>query len=394
MTIKILHVITGLGTGGAERMLQKLVCDLRARGHENHIVSLTSIGPIGRQLMKVGFKVDALGMTSVLHLPAAITRLGRILRQTKPDILQTWLYHADLTGCLAHWWSRSPATLIWNLRCSDMELGNYALSTRLARRMAIWLSHRPWAMITNSVAGQRHHAALGYRPPRWEYIPNGFDLSIYRPMPGSRTIQDEIGLPSDAFLVGMVARHDPMKDHEAFLLMAKLVLTKRPQTHFVLIGKGCTIETPIFAKAAEQLKGHLHLLGERSDIDRLLPSLDLFVLSSAYGEGFPNVLGEALACGLPCIATDVGDTAAILGDCGICVPPRDPARLADAVLTLIDAPPSTLQELRQKARRRAEDHFALEAVGDRYCRLYQEAIGDTFQQPPPFGANPSPGGGL
>ncbi|HEX6958393.1 MAG TPA: glycosyltransferase [Ferrovibrio sp.] len=372
MTIRILHLITDLEVGGAERMLERLILGMDRAQFENIVVSLTDQGPIGRHLLQAGIPVHALRMRGVTSLPRAMRDLHRLLQRKQPDILQTWLYHADLVGTLVQIFADTKARLIWNLRCSDMQLGNYALSTRLTLMAVAALSRRPAAIITNSEAGRRHHAGLGYRPPRWELIPNGFDLDAFRPQPqAGGAFRAALGLPPEAKLIGMIARFDPVKDHATFLAMAERLAPQVPAAHFLLIGRGCDPATPLFAAAAQRLAGRLHLLGERGDVQQLLPGLDLCVLSSA-SEGFPNVLGEALACGVPCLATDVGDAALVLGDCGTIVPPRDPAALAKAAGEILGWSAEHRAQMQRRARHRAERHFSLPVAVERYEMLYRE----------------------
>lgn len=374
MTLRILHLITGLGTGGAEHMLEKLAGGMDRAQFSSAVISLTGEGAVGPRLRRSGIPVHALGIRGWQDVPGALLTLRRLVDDIQPDILQTWLYHADLVGTLVHWLARSPAALAWNLRCSDMNLADYALSTRLVLRAVVAISARPAFVVTNSEAGRRHHAALGYKPRRWVDIPNGFDTSLFRPRPeASSALRAELGIPERTPVVGMVARLDPMKDHDTFVAMAGILAARHPEMRFVLVGRGCTAAAPLLAAAQRRLEGRLHLLGERQDIPMLLAGMDVGVLTSAYGEGFPNVLGEALATGLPCVATDVGDAAAILGDCGIVVPPRDAAALAAGVETLLARGDAERSAAQQRARRRAEENFSLQAAIRCYESVYSEA---------------------
>lgn len=374
MTIRILHLITSLDTGGAERMLEKLVTGMDHGRFRNVVVSLKDEGVIGPRLRQAGIAVHALGMRGGIALPGRMLALARLIANMQPDILQTWLYHADLAGTLAHAFSGSRSLLAWNLRCSDMNLADYAASTRLVLRADAVLSRRPAFIITNSEAGKRHHVALGYRPKRWIDIPNGFDMTVFRPQPDAAgALRRELGLPDTARLAGMLARLDPMKDHGTFIAMAEQLAGRESDLHFLLAGRGCTAANAMLAAARQRLGGRLHLLGERQDVPALLAGLDVFLLTSAYGEGFPNVLGEALATGTPCVATDVGDAAAILGDCGIVTKPRDPQALAAAVMQVLARSPEQRAEMQSLARRRAEENFSLPTIVARYEAVYAEA---------------------
>lgn len=239
-----MHVITGLQTGGAERMLEKLVTGMPRTAYENIVVSLMDDGVIGPQLRAGGIAVHSLGIHSIFSLPSGLLRLHRLLRQYRPQILQTWLYHADLVGVAGGLLHRD-AKLVWNIRCSDMDLTQYNATTRLILRLLALCSARPDLVIGNSDTGRRHHIGLGYRARRWAVIPNGFDLEKFRIDPqAAPALRRSLGLAENVRLVGMVARFDPMKDHAAFVDMATRLHRDRPDTHFLLAGRGCDAGTP------------------------------------------------------------------------------------------------------------------------------------------------------
>lgn len=369
--VKVMHLITSLQVGGAERMLEKLATAMDPAGITNIVVSLQDPGPIGRQLQAQGIAVHALDIRGPFSLPAGLFRLWRLLRRHRPRILQSWLYHADLVALLARRLVPS-ARLLWNIRCSDMNLADYGFGTRLVLRLLALASPLPDLVISNSESGRRHHDAIGYRARRWEIIPNGFDLDRFQPDPqAAARLAALLGLPAGTRMIAMVARFDPMKDHATFIAMAERLRTTHPDLHVLLAGRGCDAGNPMLAQAAARADGRLHLLGPRDDIAAILAGIDLLVLSSAYGEGFPNAVGEALACGTPCLGTNVGDVATIIGDCGAIVPPRDPAALAAAAARLLDMPAAERDGLRRRARQRAAENFALPVIVARYESLYR-----------------------
>jgi glycosyltransferase involved in cell wall biosynthesis len=270
------------------------------------------------------------------------------------------------------------AKLLWNLRCSDMDMQKYSVSTRWVLRGLTMLSQRPARIISNSEAGRLHHIGLGYRESGWTILPNGFDLAKFGPRDAVRQqIREQLGIGETDFLIGMIARHDPMKDHANFFAMARQLAQQRSNVHFVLVGRGCQPNRAWTAEAQAELGQRLHLLGERKDVPDLLAALDVMTLTSAYGEGFPNVLGEALASGIPCVATDVGDAARILGDAGLVVPPHDPAALVNAVERILAMPVAERDAWRQQMRRRAEQEFSLHDVTGKYEALYREILAGT-----------------
>lgn len=364
-TVPLLHLITGLGAGGAEAQLVRVAGGLAARGWPVIVAALDGRGPRAEALRAVGVPVHDLGMRGGLPDPLAVARLIRLIRRTRPGVLQSWLYHADLIGTLAAALTGVPH--LWNLRCSDMDLRRYGLGTRLTVGALRFLCRRPLGIVVNSAAGIAAHAARGWKPGHWIPIPNGFDLDHWRPDPAARfVLRQRLGLDADTRLIAHVARADPMKDHAGFFAALLRLLPARPDLHAVLIGRGTEHLAPPPA-----LLGRVHALGECGDVHHLLPGADLACLSSAFGEGFPNVLGEALACAVPCVATNVGDCAVIIGSAGTIVPPRDPGALAAALADLIDRAPAERARMGEIGRARVAAEFALPVVLDRYEQLYR-----------------------
>ena len=381
--IKILHLITDLATGGAEIMLHKVLSRLDRSQFLNTVVSMTDGGNLGEQIEALQIPVFTLGLRRGIPNPLAVMRLVRLLRVERPHILQTWLYHSDLLGLVAGKLSRVPV-IAWNVRCSDMNLQHYPRLTGLVLRALVRLSRFPEIVIFNSNAGWRFHQSLGYHPRRWVVIPNGFDLDEFYPDSEARfTFRKEIKLPPEAVLVGLIARYDPMKDHQTFLRAVASVLDRRREVRFVLIGHGVDESNPELVAEIRNynLSPHLHLLGARADVRKIMPALDVVVLSSAYGEGFPNVLGEAMASGIPCIVTNVGDAAAVVGDTGRVVNARDAVELAAAMAEIVDMPHEGRRSLGRAARSRVEEYFSLPSVVGQYELLYQQLAGGLADSP-------------
>jgi glycosyltransferase involved in cell wall biosynthesis len=370
---RIMHLITGLGTGGAEAMLAKLLEGMDSERFESQVLSLITPGPTAEGIRAAGIPVEHLGMQRGVPTPSAFGKLCRLLRKHKPHVLQTWLYHADLMG-LAAAHLTGTRRVFWNLRCSDMDLSKYRATTRLTVKLNARLSHMPQLILSNSQAALDHHRSMGYRPRRELVIPNGFDTRRFRPDPeAGLRLRREWGLPSDALVVGLVARLDPMKGHEVFFAMAEGLAKKRAEVHFVLCGDHMEWSNAEVAKmaAADVLQKRTLLLGRRSDVPAVLAAMDVFALSS-HSESFPNVLGEAMACGVPCVTTDVGDAAHIVGETGKVVPPADPGALCDAVDAMLGLSPEERKALGDAARKRIENLYSLDAVVGQYEALYSE----------------------
>jgi len=368
--IHIVHIISDLDAGGAEVMLAKLVGGMDRARFSSTVISLTDRGQLGEQIESLGVAVHTLGMRRGWPDIRALPRLIRLLKILNPTIVQSWLYHADLLSTLAVKFSGLPI-LVWNVRCSDMDLKHYRPLTRWVQWvLALW-SAAPAAVVVNSEAGRLQHERLGYHPQRWDVIPNGFDTQQFHPDSSTRLARrKEWEVPDDTVVVALIARVDPMKDHAAFLAAAQEVVGARRNACFLLVGKDT--QTLAQAVAAKGLTDRVRLLGYRKNIECLLPGVDVVCLSSAFGEGFPNVLGEAMACGVPCVSTDVGDARSIIGDIGLVVPARTPASLALAIIDLIDRGPAAREHLGRASRVRIETEYSLARIVDRYTALYSD----------------------
>lgn len=371
--IKILHLITGLDTGGAEVSLQRLTNGMDRDQFENVVVSLTGPGPLTTVIRDQGIRVEVINMSRALPSPAALWRLYRLLRVEQPDILQTWLYHSDFFGLFAGWAARVPK-ISWNIRCSNMgeEYRNGINGALL--RLLVWLSRYPDTIVANSYAGLEEHIALGYHANNWTVLQNGFDLDVFKPDSTARTfLRQELGLPTDAFLVGLIARYDPMKDHSNFLTAAADLHATDPDVHFVLAGAGIDLKNDDLSNLVDQfgIRHRVHLMGRRSDVPRLNAALDVATCCS-LGEGFPNIVGEAMACATPCVVTDVGDAAQIVGDTGIIVPPVDSKALATGWRDMISKGPEGRASLGMRARLRIKSEYSLARSVERYQEFYTE----------------------
>jgi glycosyltransferase involved in cell wall biosynthesis len=368
----VLHLITTLDVGGAEMSLLNLVSRMDDTRFRSHIVCLSEMGPVGEKLLEHGIPVRALNMPKGRVTIRGLVRLRRLIREIKPDILQTWMYHADLLGILFGRWCGS-FPICWNIRCSNMALTEYPLSTRITVKLCTVLSRLPDVIIANSKDGERYHRRMGYKGKRWAVIPNGFDLGLFQPDGRAKEwLAQELGLDVHHPLVfiGYIARFDPMKDHPTFLHAASQLLKTKREVHFVLAGRNVERDNRgIVERIPHELEAHFHLLGERNDIERITAALDV-ACSVSFGEGFPNVIGEAMACGVPCVVTDVGDSGFIIGETGVLVRPRDSKGLSDAWHKLLELGATGRAELGRAARQRIRDCFEIVKTVKRYEMLY------------------------
>lgn len=369
--MKVLHLIPSLGIGGAERALVNLVTRLDCNSFESVVVSMTEDMPLASVLDAAGIAYRTLGMSRGRIALGATRRLRRVLQNERPAVLQTWLYHADLLGLVAASSLAGAPVLSWNVRCSNMDLQQYRPLTRWVLALLARFSSRPAAVIVNSEAGRLYHARLGYRPREWVLIPNGFDTQRFVPDKLARSaVRSEFGIASDAPLFGMIGRRDPQKDHRAFLDAAVHVRARLPHARFVLVGKN--VPTLAADVAGRGLGDAVILSAQRDDMPRLMATLDINCLASAFGEGFPNVLGEAMSCGVPCVTTDVGDAANIVAGTGRVVPPRQPLALAAAMIELWEEGRSARLVRGEAARARIVEHYSLNHVVARYAELYRK----------------------
>jgi len=376
--MRIVHIITGLTTGGAEMMLYKLLSQINSDEFESEVICLTDAGPIADEIKMLGVPVHALGMKRGNPFPFALIRLTLLLREKKPDLVQTWMYHSDLIGGIAAKLA-GGIKIIWNIRQADIGTDSHKRSTiwiaKVCEKISSWL---PDKIICCSHAALEFHSSLGYAKEKMLVIPNGFDLDAFQQDQDSRgSVRKELGLDEEACLVGLVARFHPQKDHRNFIQAAELIRRSNSSVQFMLCGKNVNnenIQLKQWIKQAE-LEDCFHLLGIRKDVSRLVAAMDVAVSSSLGGEGFPNVIGEAMACSIPCVVTDVGDSALIVGDTGQVVAAKDSEALATAIIELLQASPEFREELGTQARLRVVKNYSLDSVVKKYEAVYRGVAG-------------------
>lgn len=353
-------------------MLARLLTQFDPNDAEHVVVSMTAGGAVARQIAAQGIRLIALDMRPGRANVVQLLKLVRILRTIRPDILQTWLYQADFVGLVVGTIARVPA-VVWNIRCSEVDLKQYSWTLPLLLRFLALTSRWPAAIVCNSASGRSVHERLGYRPRRWALIPNGLDPDTFKPCPAARSqFRNELGVADSVPLVGLVARMDPMKDHPTFLRAAAVVAARQADARFVVAGRGVA-ESDMLRDLGEKLgiAGRVHLLRERQDVPRVLAAFDVAV-SSSDSEGFPNMVLEAMACGTPCVVTDAGDSAAIVADTGVVVPRRDPEALADGIIRVLSMKADDREILTRAARTRVLQEYSLDRAAVRYQELYRE----------------------
>ncbi|MDE2125506.1 MAG: glycosyltransferase [Armatimonadetes bacterium] len=372
--MRVTHIMPALDTAGAEKMLLRLLANGDASRFEYAVISLTEPGEIGDSIASLGIPVKALGMKRGVPDPRGILWLARWLRSTRPDVVQTWMYHADLVGGLAARLA-GGIPVAWCIRQTNLDPAVNRRIIMLSARLCARLSRRiPAAIVCCSEATAASHRAFGYSADRMLVLPNGYDLIEYAPDEEARvSVRQELGVPPDALLIGLMARFHPQKDHSNFLRAAAIVASSTPQAAFVLCGHQVTAGNKDLAAwiADTGLTGRVRLLGHRLDMPRIAASLDVAV-SSSQGEGFPNAIAEAMCCGVPCVVTDVGGSAELVGDTGTVVPARDAAALAAGINAMLIKGASWRRQQGLAARARVEARFSITSVAARYESLYAD----------------------
>jgi glycosyltransferase involved in cell wall biosynthesis len=370
----VLHVITGLGNGGAEGVLYRLVTGKSTKKHV--VVSMTDMGKYGPMLQSNFIDVYNLNMPRGRVTLSGIFRFYKILMNLKPNVVQTWMYHSDLFGGVMCY-LLGIRKIFWNVRGAELNEQHTKLLTRATVKFCALFSRIiPASICTCSFNAITVHKKLGY-VDNFTYIPNGIDTVIYCPNVVYREeFRSELNIEKDDFLIGMVARYAPQKDHKILLESLSKIIKKFKAVNIkcVLIGKDLNYKNPQIVKQINSLglMKNVLLYGESDNIPKAMNGLDLHVLSSAYGEGFPNVIVEAMACGVPCVATNVGDSALIINDNKSIVEPGDFMQLSNSITRLVNISndKDKWMKLCNESRRRVVTNYSLEVMVGRYHRMW------------------------
>lgn len=376
--IRLLHVISDLSVGGAEMMLYKLLSGADTGRFRPAVVSLGRRGTLDERVEALGIPVHNIGMRPArLPSPAELRRLASVVRRIAPDLIHGWMYHGCLAAQLARATAARRARVVWSIHSCNDDLTLEKRLTASIIRLCGRLSRLPARIIYVSEESRRRHERMGYRAAGARVLPNGFDVTHFAPSSEARAaVRAELGVSEDHLLIGLVGRFHPMKDHINFLRAASLLSEDYHAAHFMLVGREVDGENGTLRDLVARwgLEGRAHLLGERGDVHRLIAASDICSLSSSYGESFPLVVGEAMACGVPCVVTDVGDAARLVGETGLVVPPQDSEALAEAWRELIRLGPPGRIQLGEAARERIRENFLLASVIARYEALYREVL--------------------
>jgi len=362
--MRIVFLTRSLGYGGAERQLVNVARGLAARGHEVHVAVFYADGPLADELAGSDVRVHWLGKRGRWDLLGFAARTLRCLRACRPEVVHPYLIAPNLVALAFRPWL-GGVPVVWGVRASNMDFSRYDWLARLTFAVSRRLARYTDLIIANSSAGAAFHVLEGYPRERVVHIPNGIDTERFRPdRAAGAAVRSAWGVAPRARLIGMIGRLDPMKDHPTFLRAAAALGADHADVRFACVGDGPAAYRDALRRQAVELGLGERVIwtGRRGDTDAVLNAFDLLCSSSAFGEGFPNVIAEAMACGVPCVVTDVGDSAEIVGQLGSVVPPREPEQLAAAWRELLDGrrsyPAADL-------RRRIERQFSLDLLVER-----------------------------
>ncbi|MEW5914177.1 MAG: glycosyltransferase [Thermodesulfobacteriota bacterium] len=373
--LKVCFLLRSLNFGGAERQVVLLAREMVRLGHQVSVLVFYGQGPLEAELRDSGCSVVVLDKQGRWDLLAFLPRLVRAIRGQGAQVLHSYL---DVPNALAVLLKPllGGLSVVWGVRASDMDLSRYGWLDRLAFGLERLLARGAELIICNSQAGLEHVRAVGFPAQRLLMIPNAVDSERFRPLPeAGQALRRELGLGPQELLVGLVGRLDPMKDHPNFLEAAALVAAQEPRARFLCLGDGPEDYRRRLASQAEGLGLGQRLIwrpGQR-EVEQVYSALDVLCSASLYGEGFPNVVAEAMACERVCVVTQVGDAPVVLADCGLTAPPGDPPALAQALLQALHMPAEERAELGRRARRRIKENFAPALLAQRTCQALAQS---------------------
>jgi glycosyltransferase involved in cell wall biosynthesis len=373
--IRVLHVINDLELGGSEIALCRLLSLTDRAAFDPAVIFLREPSTLRSRIEALGIPVLSAGMSKPVPGPASLWRLARLVRRVNPDLIQGWMYHGSLAAQFARRFSSRNAPVLWGIHNCLNSLSHEKSSTALVIRLCALLSHRAAGIVFVSYANRMQHESFGYAGKNSWVIPNGFEVrgAASRLKARSR-LREDLGLGENTLLIGHVGRFHPSKDHVTFLQAAALLAPQHGDVQFVLCGNGVDGNNKALVGLCRELNltGRVRLLGERPDAEPVIAALDVLTAPS-QAEACPNVVGEAMACGVPCVVTDVGDMPRMVGNTGYVVPRGAPRALAAAWKCMISLGAEGRMALGNGARERVVKHFSLDYVVRQYESLYRTA---------------------
>lgn len=367
-------------TGGAEQQLAHIALGLDSTRFDSRVYCFYETGELCMQIRAGGIRIDSAKKRRRWDIVDPALRLHRALKDFRPHILHSFMGPPNVMAALLK--PLMPdLRVVWGIRASDMRLENYDWTWRAIFQAEVMLSRIPDAIVANAEAGRQHVTSAGFPEQRVSVLPNGIDTQRFSPDRAARErVRTALNIAPGTPVIGMIARIDPQKDHGTLLHAARRAITRMPDLTFLCVGGGReTLLAELQAQAVQLgIDNRVRWLGETRDVPAILNALDLVTLSSSYGEGFPNAIGEAMACGKVCAVTDVGDCAAIVGHTGYVSNRGDQVALAENWLRFLQLPAAERERMGERARQRIADNYSLQAMVSRSESLYQSVLARTY----------------
>ena len=372
--MRILHVINGLDDGGAEGVLYR-ICTYD-KEHEHIVLSMQGLGKYGELLIHQGVEVRELNISTFKTLPYATLKFRKVLKETKPDLIQTWMYHANIfAGVLAKIFCYKKP-VVWNIRCTIMKLVESGLTTYILIYLGSILSYFiPDCIIVCGNSVKLDHQGIGYKLSKIKTIENGFDLEYFKPPKKSQNINNSFY--TKGLIVGVLGRFHPQKNHDLAIKACSIAISKNINLKLYLAGSGMTADESELNKSIRKnrMETFTEFFGALKDVRVFFKEIDVLLLSSKFGEGFPNVLAEAMAYGIPCIATSIGDSKKIIGQTGWVVSNHKPKEIVSAFEEILDMKKNkSWQKMKNSARQRIEQNFSISKMVISYSNCWKEII--------------------
>jgi len=371
MVTKSLHIITSLSIGGAETMLLRLIKHKPDLVKSTIIISLTDNGEIGRILESIGVSVISLGMHNWSSIFKALFKLKKIIQNEKPDIIHTWMYHANILGGIAALLAKNK-NIIWSIRRSELTR-NESLSTYIVMRIgAIFSGVIPKVVVCVAESGLKNHQKYGYKSDNMIVIPNGFDLKkLKHDQVIRKEIRKELNINDDEIIIGCVGRFHESKGYELLIASSIEVIKLHRKVRYLLIGRDLVQQNTILMEWINKtgFPDHFILAGEKNNVADYMSAMDIFCLSSIT-EGFPNVVGEAMASALPCVVTSVGDVEKITGNTAILVQPKNKKSLSKGLCEMLNMDNEKRHRMGLSGRQKIEKEYPIKLACEKHFNLY------------------------
>ena len=379
--IKILHIITGLGFGGAENNLLNLIKEIDKTKFELHVVSLNGKGYIGEQILNLNIPLNSYEanksgfiLFKLFNIAFVIVQIIKLIKQIKPDLIQTWLHHADLIGFLCAFLT-GHKKLVWSVRCSDLKKGYISAKNRYLVKILSFFSYYPIVILFNSHAGIKAHLKIGYKPKKYQCIFNGIDTSRFKPDSEQKyKTKIELKILQNIQTIGYVGKDQNIKDIETFLYSIQEVQKKLPDINVVMIGENLSNNNKNLLNSINELQlKNIKLIGLKKNIENYMQVFDIMI-STSLSEGFPNVLAEAMSCGVPCVSTDVGDARNIIDTNNQLHEVKNYKAISNSCIRILLMNSEEKKKLNESSRKRIIDKFNILSITKQYEIFYKKLV--------------------